>query len=127
MIAALETAIQRGDSAAVQDLLADGVNADSRDRYGQTGLMLAAHAGHVEITRTLIAHGASLDITAKYGLSALMLAVVGGHAEVARLLLRAGADPSLRGVGAPGFADKTACDLAMARGMDDLARELKPR
>jgi ankyrin repeat protein len=75
---------------------------------------------------SLIAHGAQLDVTAKYGLSALMLAVVNGHAEIARDLTRAGADLSLVGSGAPGFAGKTARDLATARGMNELAAELAP-
>ena len=52
-----------------------------------------------------------------------MLAVVAGHAEIARLLARAGADLSKRGSGAPGFAGKTARDLALARGMQELADE----
>jgi hypothetical protein len=55
-----------------------------------------------------------------------MLAIVAGHAEVARLLAKAGADVSLRGIGAPGFSDKTAYDLALARGMPTVAAELKP-
>jgi ankyrin repeat protein len=74
----------------------------------------------------LVEHGASLNVTAKFGLSALMLSIVAGHIEIARLLARAGADLSLRGTGAPGFANKTARDLAIARGMQDLARELEP-
>ena len=88
--------------------------------------MLAAHAGHREVVETLIAHRANLNITAKFGLSALMLAIVAGHAEVARLLAKAGADLSLRGTGAPGFAGKTAYDLAVERGMLELSAELKP-
>jgi ankyrin repeat protein len=98
---------------------------DARDRYGQTGLMLAAHAGHGAIVDLLIAHGANLDVTAKFGLSAVMLAVVAGRPEVARQLARAGCNLSLRGTGAPGFAGKTASDLAEARGLSELAGALK--
>ena len=72
----------------------------------------------------LVEHRANLDVTAKFGLSALMLAIVAGHAEIAELLVRAGADVSLRGSGAPGFAGKTAGDLALARGMLELAARL---
>jgi ankyrin repeat protein len=89
--------------------------------------MLASHAGHREVVEILIAHWANLNITAKFGLSALMLALVAGHAEVARLLVKAGADLSLRGTGVPGFADKTAYDLAVERGMLELSTELKPK
>jgi uncharacterized protein len=111
---------------AVRALLDRGADANARDRYGQTGLMLAARAGCQDVVAALIAHGADLDATAKFGLSALMLAVVAGHADVARLLARSGADLSLRGSGAPGFANKTARDLAAARGMHELLPDLTP-
>ena len=126
MDAAGEDAIKSGDVQLVLDLLGRGVDVDARDRYGQTALMLAAHAGHREVVETLIARRANVNVTAKFGLSALMLAVVAGHAEVARLLAKAGADLSVRGSGAPGFADKTAHDLAVERGMLELSADLKP-
>src|SRR5512136_651816 len=127
MDAAWEDATNRGDVQIVRDLLGRGVDVDTRDRYGQTALMLAAHAGHREIVEILIAHRANLNITAKFGLSALMLAIVAEHVEVAHLLVKAGADVSLRGTGAPGFADKTAYDLAVERGMLELSAELNPK
>lgn len=127
MDAAWEDAIRCGDVQIVRDLHERGADVDARDRYGQTALMLAAHTGHREVVETLIAHRANLNITAKFGLSALMLALVAGHAEVARLLAKAGADLSLRGTGAPGFADKTAYDLAVERGMLEFTGELKPK
>jgi ankyrin repeat protein len=127
MDAAWEQAVRGADTMAVRTLLAQGTNVDSRDRYGQTALMLAAHAGLREIVETLIAHRANLNVTAKYGLSALMLAIVAGHEEVALLLAQAGADLSLRGSGAPGFAYKTAYDLAMERDMQKLSKVLAPK
>jgi len=127
MDAAWEDAVKRGDARIVRDLLGQGTDVDARDRYGQTALMLAAHGGHREVVATLIAHLANLNITAKFGLSALMLAIVAGHAEVARLLVNAGADLSLQGHGAPGFAGKTAYDLAVERGMLEVSAELTPK
>jgi ankyrin repeat protein len=127
MDAVWEDAIKRGDLGIIRDLLERGADVDARDRYGQTGLMLAAHAGYGEVVETLIAHQANLNVTAKFGLSALMLALVAGHSEVAHLLAKAGADLSLRGSGAPGFADKMAFDLAVERGLLELSAELKPK
>ncbi|MGH7881167.1 MAG: ankyrin repeat domain-containing protein, partial [Candidatus Binataceae bacterium] len=121
-----EDAIKRGDGQLVLELLERGANADARDRYGQTALMLAAHAGHREVVETLIAYRADLNVTAKSGLSALMLGLIAGHAEVALLLAKAGADLSPRGTGAPGFAGKTAYDLAVERGLPELSAALKP-
>jgi ankyrin repeat protein len=126
MDAAWEAAIKRGDERTVHMLLAQGTDIDSRDRYGQTALMLAAHGGQREIVELLIAHRANLNVTAKFGLSALMLAIVAGHTEIAILLARADADQSLLGSGAPGFADKTAYDLAAERGMQELSEILMP-
>lgn len=126
MDAAWEAAVTYGNVQTARTLLAQGTDIDSRDRYGQTALMLAAHSGHREIVETLIAHRADLNVTAKFGLSALMLAIVAGHAETAILLAKAGADQSLRGSGAPGFADKTAADLAVERDMHELAEMLTP-
>ncbi|MDD5322530.1 MAG: ankyrin repeat domain-containing protein [Methylococcales bacterium] len=127
MDAAWEDAIKLGDIQIVLDLLVRGTDVNARDRYRQTALMLAAHAGHREVVEILIAHRANLNITAKFGLSALMLAIITGHPEVARLLAKAGADLSLRGSGTPGFADKTAYDLALERGMRQLSAELNPK
>lgn len=44
---------ERGDVQIVPDLLRRGIDADARDRYGQTALMLAAHAGHHDVVETL--------------------------------------------------------------------------
>ena len=109
-------AVVHGQVETVDALLRRGAPIDAVDRYGQTGLMLASLHGSNSVAELLIARGAALDRTAKYGLSALMLAVIRGHAEIVRLLLAAGADTQLRGTGAPGFADKSALDLALERG-----------
>jgi ankyrin repeat protein len=121
-----EEAVRRGDADVMRDLLSRGIDPNARDPHGQTGLMLAAHAGHVAAVQLLVNHGVDLNVTAKFGLSAVMLAVTAGHKEIARVLARAGADLRLRGTGAPGFAGKTAADLAGARGWNDLAIELAP-
>jgi heme-degrading monooxygenase HmoA len=122
---AWEHAVKGGDAGAVGELLNRGAEVNALDRYGQTGLMLAAHAGHRDVVETLLARGAELDVTAKFGLSALMLAVVAGHPEIASLLARAGADRSLRGSGAEEYDGKTAFDLAVARDMHELSAELR--
>lgn len=89
---------------------------DALDRFGQTALMRAAVRGDAAEVRQLISRGADLNHTAKYRLSALMLAAINGREEIVRMLVAAGADASLKGNGAPGFAGKTAADLARSRG-----------
>jgi ankyrin repeat protein len=121
-----EYAVRQGDVHAVGELLRAGADVDARDRHGQTALMLAAHRGYRDVVEVLADAGADLNVAAKYNLTALMLAVVAGHATVARVLVRAGADLGIRGVGAPGFAGKTAYDLALAREMEELYADLAP-
>lgn len=120
-----EQAVRRGDAGAIEALLRAGAPVDAKDRHGQTALMVAAHKGHTDAVRALLQHGAALDHTAKYSLSALMLAVIAGHAPIVRALIEAGADRALRGSGAPGFAGKTALDLAEARGPGELVEALR--
>ncbi len=81
MDAVWERAIKSGNVQDVRDLLERGVDVDARDRYGQTALMLAPHAGHREVVEALLAHRANPNITAKYGLSALILTIVAGREE----------------------------------------------
>jgi ankyrin repeat protein len=111
-----EEAVLRGSIDELQCLLLSGADIDARNGKGQTSLMLAAAEGHAHVVEWLAERGAALDDTAKYGLSALMLAVVRGHVDVVRKLTDAGASVSLRGTGSPGFFEKTALDLAVARG-----------
>jgi len=116
-----EAAVKAGNASAIESKLTDGASVDARDRFGQTALMLSARQGHERCCRILVAAGADLDMTAKYGLSALMLAVVNHHETIARLLVESGADLTLLGSGVPGFAGKSAADLARDAGLDDLA------
>jgi ankyrin repeat protein len=122
-----QRAASEGDVRAILALLDDGAAVDARDRYGQTALMLAATRGHEEAVRTLLAQGADMDVTAKYGLTALMLALLNRHHAVAKALVAAGADTRPRGTGAPGFAGKTAADLAQEAGYRDIAADIERR
>jgi ankyrin repeat protein len=106
------------------EILNDGGDVNAKDKFGQTALMLAAMHGRGDVVQLLIGAGAKLDVTAKFGLSALMLAVVNHNDSIARDLAAADADLTLRGTGAPGFADKTAADLARDNGQTALVEYL---
>jgi uncharacterized protein len=122
-----EQAARSGDAGLTESLLKSGAPIDSRDRHGQTALMIASHGGHPAVVECLLRHGANPDMTAKHGLSALMLAIVAGHEQIARTLVRAGADLTIRGTGAPGFLGQCAYDLALQRGMETLCGEIAAR
>ena len=115
-----EQAVRQGDIGSLSQLLTAGADINSRDQHGQTALMTAAHAGFPDVVTFLVGQGATLNHTAKHGLSAVMLAVISGHTDIVRTLVRAGADLALRGTGAPGFAGKTALDLAARQGRSDM-------
>ena len=121
MTSAWAAALRGGDVQVLGRLLDEGADIDARDGHGQTALMRAAHEGHLDVVRLLAARGAALNHTAKYNLTALMLAVIAGHSAIARVLVEAGADTTVRGTGAPGFAGKTARDLAAERGDHQVA------
>lgn len=121
-----ERAAQQGDADALSRQISAGADVNALDRYGQSGLMLAALGGHLEAVEVLIRANADLNITAKFRLSATMLAVINGHVSVAKAVAAAGADLGLTGSGAPGFAGKTAAQLAVDRGLEALAKELSP-
>jgi hypothetical protein len=54
-----------------------------------------------------------------------MLAVINDHPEIVSLLVKARADTAIKGTGAPGFARKTAFDLATARNSAELVELLR--
>ena len=122
-----QVATTNGDLAAIGLLARDSRTLNSRDEHGQTALMNASKSGALAVVQLLVALGANLDAAAKYGLTALMLAIVNGHRDVARCLIVAGADLARTGSGAPGFAGKTALDLARARGQHDLCALIEER
>jgi ankyrin repeat protein len=114
MTAEWKAAVRAGDAGAVGAMLDAGADIDARDEHGQTALMNAARDGHTDMVRLLVSRGADLNHTAKYNLSAIMLAVINGRDAIVGILSDAGADLTIRGSGAPGFAGKTALDLAVA-------------
>ena len=113
-----KNAVRDGDVAQLKALLAAGMDINALDEHGQTGLMIAARDGKTAAVRWLIEHGAGLNHTAKYHLSALMLAVINGRDAIVGILVDAGADRSIQGSGAPGFAGKTALDIARGGGRE---------
>ena len=88
----LMQAVSRDDKASVASLLADGVEIDKRNARGQTALLIATHANHVEIAKRIIEAGA--DVNAKDDMqdSAYLYAGARGHLEILKMTLRHGAD-----------------------------------
>jgi len=82
----------RGDLAAVEKLLGEGVQVDERGRNDETPLILAALAGDEAMAALLIAEGANIMARNAGGLTPLHAAAYSGSVEVAALLLDQGAE-----------------------------------
>lgn len=94
----LQDAARKGDAAAVKKLLDDGVDVNTKFRYGTTALFFACDHGHVEVVKVLLDKGADLTVKDSfYGFTPLMLAVSPAqkkrpeHTEIAKLLIAKGA------------------------------------
>lgn len=89
---ALSEAAHLGDSGAVQLLLKNGANVNTRNRFGVTPLMRAARAGRYIALRCLLENGADVNARDKSGGTALMGASLSGYSHSVGILLQAGAD-----------------------------------
>jgi len=89
-------AAERGDRAAVTQLLAKGTNPNTPGPDGTTAIMYASANGDVELVRALIKGGANVRLTNQFGTSALTEAAIIGSAPIIDVLLKAGADPNTK-------------------------------
>jgi ankyrin repeat protein len=85
---------QRGDVAAMKQLIASGADVNERNRYGWTALMHAARSGHADAARALLDAGSNVEIRDESGATPLIRAATKGHADVVALLLERGAAPN---------------------------------
>jgi ankyrin repeat protein len=85
---ALMTAVKNNDAAAVNQMIAEGVNVSELDVNQDAPLVMAAYLGHSEIVRLLLEAGA--DVTAvdpSMKATALHAAAYAGRTEAAKLLI----------------------------------------
>ncbi len=81
-----------GNTEAVKQHLAAGVDVNAKDKYGTTPLHRAAEKGHKEVVALLIAKGADVNAMTNTGWTSLHFAALKGRKEIAELLLASGAD-----------------------------------
>ena len=112
---ALAAAARKGDAATVTKLLDEGVDVNSKFRYGTTALSFAADHGQLEVVKVLIARGADVNVKDTfYNATPLTWAVTPAltrkpdHAAIVGVLLKAGAtgkDQALMSAISAGQAD----------------------
>jgi ankyrin repeat protein len=84
----------KGDVAAVKVMLDAAIPVDSHQpEAGETALMVAASAGHVQLVHFLLTAGAAVNARNVQRETALLQATMKGHVDVVRALLAAKADP----------------------------------
>ncbi|GLC44797.1 hypothetical protein PLESTB_001212900 [Pleodorina starrii] len=88
-----------GDIEALRTMLNQGMNPNSADYDGRTGLMLAASGGHEAVVRLLLDSGAKSDQLDAFGNSAMCEAVKNAHDEVIDVLLSYGATLAMDAMG----------------------------
>jgi Ankyrin repeats (3 copies) len=89
--AALQRAAEVGDLAALEALVANQADIDSRDAAGRTPLMLATLHGQTDAVAALLAHGADPNAADADGTTPLQAATAGDHPAIAAALRRYGA------------------------------------
>lgn len=93
-----QEAARKGDAVTVKKLLDEGVDVNTKFRYGATALFYASDHGHLEVVKVLLERGADMGLKDTfYGFTPLALATGPAqkkkpeHAEIAKLLILKGA------------------------------------
>jgi ankyrin repeat protein len=86
-------AIRNNDLARLGNLIHDGADVNTRDRYEETPLMYAAYVGSLDGMKLLLKEGASVDLQSQSGATALIWAAT-DLAKV-RLLIEQGANVNI--------------------------------
>ena len=113
-------AVKRGDQAAVESLLKQGVDVNARQGDGATALHWAAHHDDRAMVERLIRAGASVQAANELGVTPLLLACTNGSARVVEALLSAGANPNAAAEGR-----ETPLMVASWTGNADVVRRLQ--
>ena len=85
----LHEAIINGNAVAVRELLNNGYDVNTLDRFGDTALSEAAAHGYIDIVQMLLDAGADLNLGNE---TPLYIAARNGHINIVQALIDAGAD-----------------------------------
>ncbi|EEI17129.1 ankyrin repeat domain-containing protein [Corynebacterium lipophiloflavum] len=85
--------LARTGDVVLLDYVDNGVDVNLANQDGNTFLMLATYAGHLELARGLVERGANVDKLNARGQSPLAGVIFKKEDEIVELLLHAGADP----------------------------------
>lgn len=75
-----------------------GVDPNSKDKNGNTILIVGAQNGNLAVIKTALRHGALINMTNSVGNSALHFAVEFKYQKVVKYLYSKGANPEIRNI-----------------------------
>ena len=81
------------DGAAMDRMLREGANVNSRNRLGESALVIVLKKDRLDLAMQLLAADADVNLAAVNGITPLMAAAYGGHADMVKTLLDRGAKP----------------------------------
>ena len=113
----IREAARQGNSEAVKQYLADGVDVNAKDDWGKTPLHSTAEMRRKEIAELLIANGADVNAKDSWGITPLHYATANDQKETVELLIAEGAD-----VNAKDQKGKTPLDTAYGQTADLLRK-----
>lgn len=88
--------LQSGQNRTVETLLQHSAVFDSKNKGGNTPLLLAAENDHLKVTKLLIEKGADVNSQDNEGNTPLHKAVYGAFDEIVHLLIEKGADVHIK-------------------------------
>jgi hypothetical protein len=91
--ARLLASVRNDDASGIERALRDGAAVNSRNRLGESALLIALKKNRGDFAQTLLAAGADVNEAAVNGVTPLMAAAYAGNADMTRALLARGADP----------------------------------
>jgi hypothetical protein len=117
--AKLLVAARNADGPAIARALQQGAAVNSRNRLGETALIVVLKKDRVDLARVLLDAGADVNQAAINGVTPLMTAAYGGHTEIVRALVAKGAD-----IAAVDRLKKNAIIYASGEGRTDIVKLL---
>jgi uncharacterized protein len=115
----IATAAERGDRAAVRELIAQKADVNAAQPDGATALHWAVYRNDTEMIDGLLDAGAKVNVTNRNGISPLYMASLYGNPAVISQLLKRGADAKAKGPNG-----ETMLMLASRNGNPDVVKML---
>ena len=110
------------EGEAIARMLREGANVNSRNRLGESALVIVLKKNRLDLAEVLLAAGADVNLPAVNGITPLMTAAYAGHVDMVKTLLDKGAD-----VAAPDRLKKSAMTYAAGEGHTEVVKLLLAR